>query len=191
MTLQGSHHTVSVSAFADLSVDLISRFGFNSTTPIPKTLERCLEQKNIILDKYSIENSTSHELYVCLICQFQPPAQTLAAPMPASLPPPIRMRVRVQEDVFLIPVPQRLVYMSYVITCFLQNRAAFCMLLSAYSHAQCTVLQRGRLLHCVVAVRAGRSALLPEMWPPASPLPAEGRRSALPAGPAAGCPAHQ
>ncbi|XP_071354799.1 tonsoku-like protein [Trachinotus anak] len=36
----------------------------------------------------------------------QPPAQTLAAPMPTSLPPPIRMRVRVQEDVFLIPVPQ-------------------------------------------------------------------------------------
>ncbi|XP_075874083.1 tonsoku-like protein [Nelusetta ayraudi] len=30
----------------------------------------------------------------------QPPA------MPAGLPPPIRMRVRVQEDVFLIPVPQ-------------------------------------------------------------------------------------
>lgn len=29
--------------------------------------------------------------------------------MPTSLPPPIRMRVRVQEDVFLIPVPQRLV----------------------------------------------------------------------------------
>nr|XP_024657453.1 tonsoku-like protein [Maylandia zebra] len=26
--------------------------------------------------------------------------------MPTSLPPPIRMRVRVQEDVFLIPVPQ-------------------------------------------------------------------------------------
>uniref|UniRef100_A0A665WK06 Tonsoku-like protein n=1 Tax=Echeneis naucrates TaxID=173247 RepID=A0A665WK06_ECHNA len=36
----------------------------------------------------------------------QPPAQTFAAPMPSSLPPPIRMRVRVQEDVFLIPVPQ-------------------------------------------------------------------------------------
>ncbi|KAE8289982.1 Tonsoku-like protein NF-kappa-B inhibitor-like protein 2 [Larimichthys crocea] len=36
----------------------------------------------------------------------QPPTQTLAAPMPTSLPPPIRMRVRVQEDVFLIPVPQ-------------------------------------------------------------------------------------
>uniref|UniRef100_A0A087Y7B3 NF-kappa-B inhibitor-like protein 2 n=1 Tax=Poecilia formosa TaxID=48698 RepID=A0A087Y7B3_POEFO len=29
-----------------------------------------------------------------------------AAPIPASLPPPIRMRVKVQEDVFLIPVPQ-------------------------------------------------------------------------------------
>ncbi|XP_026196339.1 tonsoku-like protein [Anabas testudineus] len=35
----------------------------------------------------------------------QPPSQTLAAPLPTSLPPPIRMRVRVQEDVFLIPVP--------------------------------------------------------------------------------------
>uniref|UniRef100_A0A8D3BEK3 Tonsoku-like protein n=1 Tax=Scophthalmus maximus TaxID=52904 RepID=A0A8D3BEK3_SCOMX len=40
------------------------------------------------------------------VCIFQPQAQTLAAPMPTSLPPPIRMRVRVQEDVFLIPVPQ-------------------------------------------------------------------------------------
>ncbi|XP_070834859.1 tonsoku-like protein [Chaetodon trifascialis] len=38
--------------------------------------------------------------------QFQPATQTSAAPMPTSLPPPIRMRVRVQEDVFLIPVPQ-------------------------------------------------------------------------------------
>ncbi|XP_027857210.1 tonsoku-like protein isoform X1 [Xiphophorus couchianus] len=37
---------------------------------------------------------------------FQPPAPCSAAPMPASLPPPIRMRVKVQEDVFLIPVPQ-------------------------------------------------------------------------------------
>ncbi|XP_074516688.1 tonsoku-like protein [Sebastes fasciatus] len=36
----------------------------------------------------------------------QPAAQRLAAPMPTSLPPPIRMRVRVQEDVFLIPVLQ-------------------------------------------------------------------------------------
>ncbi|KAK5857492.1 hypothetical protein PBY51_010734 [Eleginops maclovinus] len=36
----------------------------------------------------------------------QPPTHTLAAPLPTSLPPPIRMRVRVQEDVFLIPVPQ-------------------------------------------------------------------------------------
>ncbi|XP_068436562.1 tonsoku-like protein [Clinocottus analis] len=36
----------------------------------------------------------------------QHPAQCVAAPMPRSLPPPIRMRVRVQEDVFLIPVPQ-------------------------------------------------------------------------------------
>ncbi|KAF7667498.1 hypothetical protein LDENG_00056370 [Lucifuga dentata] len=34
------------------------------------------------------------------------PAQTLAASMPKAMPPPIRMRVRVQEDVFLIPVPQ-------------------------------------------------------------------------------------
>uniref|UniRef100_A0A3P9Q8C0 Tonsoku-like protein n=1 Tax=Poecilia reticulata TaxID=8081 RepID=A0A3P9Q8C0_POERE len=33
-----------------------------------------------------------------------PPAP--AAPIPASLPPPIRMRVKVQEDVFLIPVLQ-------------------------------------------------------------------------------------
>uniref|UniRef100_G3P3J2 Tonsoku-like protein n=1 Tax=Gasterosteus aculeatus aculeatus TaxID=481459 RepID=G3P3J2_GASAC len=37
----------------------------------------------------------------------QPPAQCVAASMQRSLPPPIRMRVRVQEDVFLIPVPQR------------------------------------------------------------------------------------
>ncbi|KAK2825983.1 hypothetical protein Q5P01_020197 [Channa striata] len=36
----------------------------------------------------------------------QPPTQSLAARMPTSLPPPIRMRVRVQEDIFLIPVPQ-------------------------------------------------------------------------------------
>ncbi|KAM8916057.1 LOW QUALITY PROTEIN: tonsoku-like protein [Spinachia spinachia] len=36
----------------------------------------------------------------------QPPAQCVAASMQRSLPPPIRMRVRVQEDVFLIPVPQ-------------------------------------------------------------------------------------
>ncbi|XP_072221759.1 tonsoku-like protein [Leuresthes tenuis] len=36
----------------------------------------------------------------------QPPTQALVAPMPTSMPPPIRMRVRVQEDVFLIPVPQ-------------------------------------------------------------------------------------
>ncbi|XP_060919035.1 tonsoku-like protein [Labrus mixtus] len=37
----------------------------------------------------------------------QPPAHTrMVAPMPTSMPPPIRMRVRVQEDVFLIPVPQ-------------------------------------------------------------------------------------
>lgn len=67
----------------------------------------------------------------------------------------------------------------------------FCMFLFIYSHPHCTVLQWGRLLHCVVAVWAGCSALLPEMWPPASPLAAEGRCSALPAGPAAGCPAHQ
>ncbi|XP_013870324.1 tonsoku-like protein [Austrofundulus limnaeus] len=37
---------------------------------------------------------------------FQPSSQAPVAPMPTSLPPPIRMRVRVQEDVFLIPVPQ-------------------------------------------------------------------------------------
>ncbi|KAM9708437.1 tonsoku-like protein isoform 1-T1 [Menidia menidia] len=36
----------------------------------------------------------------------QPPTQALVAPIPASMPPPIRMRVRIQEDVFLIPVPQ-------------------------------------------------------------------------------------
>ncbi|XP_028995415.1 tonsoku-like protein isoform X2 [Betta splendens] len=36
----------------------------------------------------------------------QPPSQALAAPMPTAMAPPIRMRVRVQEDVFLIPVPQ-------------------------------------------------------------------------------------
>ncbi|MED6294228.1 hypothetical protein CHARACLAT_018863, partial [Characodon lateralis] len=36
---------------------------------------------------------------------FRPSAPCSAA-LPASLPPPIRMRVRVQEDVFLIPVPQ-------------------------------------------------------------------------------------
>ncbi|XP_011488610.1 tonsoku-like protein isoform X1 [Oryzias latipes] len=36
----------------------------------------------------------------------QLPAPSAAASMPACLPPPIRMRVRVQEDVFLIPVPQ-------------------------------------------------------------------------------------
>lgn len=41
-----------------------------------------------------------------LLIHTQPPTQTLVAPMPTSLPPPIRMRVRVQEDVFLIPVPQ-------------------------------------------------------------------------------------
>ncbi|KAK5603555.1 hypothetical protein CRENBAI_004883 [Crenichthys baileyi] len=37
---------------------------------------------------------------------FRPSAPCSAAPLPASLPPPIRVRVRVQEDVFLIPVPQ-------------------------------------------------------------------------------------
>nr|XP_057945890.1 tonsoku-like protein [Doryrhamphus excisus] len=36
----------------------------------------------------------------------QPLTQTPAVSIPASLPPPIRMRVRVQDDVFLIPVPQ-------------------------------------------------------------------------------------
>ncbi|KAM9355817.1 tonsoku-like protein [Pholidichthys leucotaenia] len=36
----------------------------------------------------------------------QPPPQSLGTSIPTSLPPPIRMRVRVQEDVFLIPVPQ-------------------------------------------------------------------------------------
>uniref|UniRef100_A0A3Q1JUD4 Tonsoku-like protein n=1 Tax=Anabas testudineus TaxID=64144 RepID=A0A3Q1JUD4_ANATE len=46
--------------------------------------------------------------FLLLLNLFQPPSQTLAAPLPTSLPPPIRMRVRVQEDVFLIPVPHRL-----------------------------------------------------------------------------------
>lgn len=51
---------------------------------------------------------------------FQPVA------MPASLPPPIRMRVRVQEDVFLIPVPQRLVLMSlYVNFDFMHQDGVF------------------------------------------------------------------
>uniref|UniRef100_A0A3B3YPU3 NF-kappa-B inhibitor-like protein 2 n=1 Tax=Poecilia mexicana TaxID=48701 RepID=A0A3B3YPU3_9TELE len=36
----------------------------------------------------------------------RPEPRAPAAPIPASLPPPIRMRVKVQEDVFLIPVPQ-------------------------------------------------------------------------------------
>ncbi|KAG7224182.1 hypothetical protein INR49_019917 [Caranx melampygus] len=40
------------------------------------------------------------------VIRVQPPTQTVASPMPTSLPPPIRMRVRVQENVFLIPVPQ-------------------------------------------------------------------------------------
>lgn len=53
------------------------------------------------------------------------------------------------------------------------------------------MFQRGRLPHRAVAVRAGRPALLPEVRPAASPLAAEGGRSALPTGPAAGRPAHQ
>ncbi|XP_037097712.1 tonsoku-like protein [Syngnathus acus] len=36
----------------------------------------------------------------------QPLTQRPAASTPISLPPPIRMRVRVQDDIFLIPVPQ-------------------------------------------------------------------------------------
>lgn len=36
----------------------------------------------------------------------QPPTHTLVTPVAAALPTPIRVRVRVQEDVFLIPVPQ-------------------------------------------------------------------------------------
>ncbi|XP_061700223.1 tonsoku-like protein [Syngnathoides biaculeatus] len=36
----------------------------------------------------------------------QPPTQTMPASTPTSLPPPIRVRVRVREDVFLIPVLQ-------------------------------------------------------------------------------------
>lgn len=43
----------------------------------------------------------------------------------------------------------------------------------------------------VVAVRAGGSALLPEVRAPASPLAAEGRRPAVPPGPAAVRPANQ
>lgn len=51
--------------------------------------------------------------------------------------------------------------------------------------------QWSRLVHGVLAVRTGVSALLPEVWPPASPLPPERRRSALPARPPAHRPAHQ
>lgn len=53
------------------------------------------------------------------------------------------------------------------------------------------MLQRGRLPQRDVALRAGRPALLPEVRPAASALAAEGGRSALPTGPAAGRPAHQ
>lgn len=59
-------------------------------------------------------------LFVLLVNVFKLPAQTFA-PMPTSLPPPIRMRVRVQEDVFLIPVPQRLVYFIYSMSCYLSE----------------------------------------------------------------------
>lgn len=51
--------------------------------------------------------------------QFQHQAPGLSASMPSSLPLPIRMRVRVQEDVFLIPVPQRLV--SQISWCFISK----------------------------------------------------------------------
>lgn len=51
--------------------------------------------------------------------------------------------------------------------------------------------QWGRLVHGVLAVRTGVSALLPEVWPPASPLSPERRRSALPARPSSHRPAHQ
>ncbi|XP_015240634.1 PREDICTED: tonsoku-like protein [Cyprinodon variegatus] len=37
---------------------------------------------------------------------YQPSARCPAAPVQGAPPPPIRMRVRVQDDVFLIPVPQ-------------------------------------------------------------------------------------
>lgn len=47
-------------------------------------------------------------MHLCHVCQ--PPAT------PSPLPPPVRVRVRVQEDVFLIPVPQRLVH-----TCFSES----------------------------------------------------------------------
>lgn len=119
--------------------------------------------------------------------------------MPTSLPPPIRMRVRVQEDVFLIPVPQRSVksfkFEQYIkinpnligIVFFVVVVVfKFCLITS-----HCSASQWGQLLLCVVAVWAGSSALLPEMWPPASSLSAERRRSALPAGPATGRPAHK
>lgn len=51
--------------------------------------------------------------------------------------------------------------------------------------------QWGRLVHSVLAVRTGVSALLPQVWPPASPLPAERRCPALPPRPSTRCPAHQ
>uniref|UniRef100_A0A7N8Y1D2 Tonsoku-like protein n=1 Tax=Mastacembelus armatus TaxID=205130 RepID=A0A7N8Y1D2_9TELE len=54
----------------------------------------------------TIRNSKVCVLVMCLTKSPSTPAQTLVAPIPTSLPPPIRMRVRVQENVFLIPVPQ-------------------------------------------------------------------------------------
>lgn len=137
-------------------------------------------------------------LFYLSICLFQPPTQTLAAPIPTSLPPPIRMRVRVQEDVFLIPVPQRLnvIYFPLLHLCLVQFFLQIWefdigLTVLTWRSFYSTVFQWGRFLHCVVAVWTGSSALLPEVWPPASSLAAEGRCSALPTGPAAGCPAHQ
>uniref|UniRef100_A0A8D3DNV6 Tonsoku-like protein n=1 Tax=Scophthalmus maximus TaxID=52904 RepID=A0A8D3DNV6_SCOMX len=68
-------------------------------------LQTCATDSN----ERSQESKKMVWIFYFSVCIFQPQAQTLAAPMPTSLPPPIRMRVRVQEDVFLIPVPQRLV----------------------------------------------------------------------------------
>lgn len=136
------------------------------------------------------------------MCLFQPPTHMMATPIPTSLPPPIRMRVRVQEDVFLIPVPQRF---EWLLLIFLKNislsLSAFWSNLFAvlfdigltvltWSSFYSPVIQWGRLLYCVMAVWTGSSALLPEVWPPASSLTAEGWCPALPTGPAAGCSAY-
>ncbi|CAJ1073493.1 LOW QUALITY PROTEIN: tonsoku-like protein [Xyrichtys novacula] len=51
-------------------------------------------------DDERVETPPPQQIHI----QHQAPG--LSASMPTSLPPPIRMRVRVQEDIFLIPVPQ-------------------------------------------------------------------------------------